>query len=299
MNKANPLPLAPGVWTFTTSAALDAGVSRGRLRAGDLSAPYWGVRSLVTSTMTISQRCETFMLRMPRDALFSHATAAALLGAPLPWRLEGVELHIGTPAERRPVDAAGVIGHRMRLNDEDIVPWNGLPITRPERIWLDLACRLTVRELVAVGDYFIRRSSPMSTRLALAEDFERYPGRRGRPLIRQALPLLDERSESPRESALRVCLVLAGLPPFEPNKNIYDSAGRFVARPDLVSVRYRLILEYEGDHHRSDRQQWFKDIERVSQLEDAGWRVIRVTADDLRHPARLIARIREHIARFA
>ena len=34
------------------------------------------------------------------------------------------------------------------------------------------------------------------------------------------------------------------------------------------------------------RLQWQRDIERVRRLEAAGWRVIRISAEDLANPAR-------------
>ncbi|HEY5222625.1 MAG TPA: DUF559 domain-containing protein [Microbacteriaceae bacterium] len=91
-------------------------------------------------------------------------------------------------------------------------------------------------------------------------------------------------------------LIEAGFPPFEVNRDIRDAHGRFIGRVDLVNTRYRLILEYEGDHHRTDAKQWAKDMNRVARLQDEGWRVIRVSAADLRSPEDLFARIRRHIA---
>lgn len=174
--------------------------------------------------------------------------------------------------------------------------WVGLQVTRPERTWFDLATVLTLHELVAAGDYLIRRRQPRTSHARLHAAFARYPGRRGRVLIQTALALLSDRAESPAESRLRVILLEAGLPPFAVNLDVFDANGRFLGRGDLVSVRYKLILEYEGDYHRTNRAQWMKDIGRVARLEDEGWRVIRVSAADLRAPEELIARIRRHIA---
>jgi very-short-patch-repair endonuclease len=47
-------------------------------------------------------------------------------------------------------------------------------------------------------------------------------------------------------------------------------------------------LEYEGDHHR-ERGQFRRDIARVNALRQAGWLVLRFTADDvLRDPDRVV-----------
>ncbi|HEY9424971.1 MAG TPA: hypothetical protein VIP54_09240, partial [Microterricola sp.] len=38
---------------------------------------------------------------------------------------------------------------------------------------------------------------------------------------------------------------------------------------------------YEGDEHRESKRRFRADIRRREKFEAAGWRVIRVTADDL------------------
>ena len=120
---------------------------------------------------------------------------------------------------------------------------------------------------------------------------EGYSGRRGLQRARAALPLLRTRSESPRESTLRVIIVLAGLPEPECNLNVFDPNGTFLARGDLVYPDYKLFIEYQGDHHRTDRAQWRADIRRIGRLEDHGWQVLQFTDDDLQDPAALVARI--------
>jgi hypothetical protein len=89
-----------------------------------------------------------------------------------------------------------------------------------------------------------------------------------------------------------VILVLAGLPEPELNVRIYDRAGWFLGEGDLVHRSARLVLEYEGDHHRTDQAQWRKDLLRRERFEDAGWSVLRVTGDDLfPHRRELLRRV--------
>jgi hypothetical protein len=57
--------------------------------------------------------------------------------------------------------------------------------------------------------------------------------RRGAPRLRQVIPLLDKRSESAWESVMRVLHVAADIP-VEPQHEIFDEYGRFVARVDLL-----------------------------------------------------------------
>ena len=77
----------------------------------------------------------------------------------------------------------------------------------------------------------------------------------------------------------------------ECNYRVFDEQGRFLARGDLVYPGYRLFIEYQGDHHRTDRAQWRADIRRIGRLEDHGWQVLQFTDDDLQDPATLVARI--------
>ena len=43
-----------------------------------------------------------------------------------------------------------------------------------------------------------------------------------------------------------------------------------------------VALEYDGDHHRTDRIQFARDITRLEELADLGWTVIRVAAGTAR-----------------
>ena len=87
----------------------------------------------------------------------------------------------------------------------------------------------------------------------------------------------------------------AGLPAPVLNHELWDRSGVFVARIDLAYPHSRIAVEYEGDIHRVDRQTWQKDIRRREQVEDLGWRMIRVTANDLHSPDVLIQRVRRLI----
>lgn len=71
-------------------------------------------------------------------------------------------------------------------------------------------------------------------------------------------------------------LVLAGLP--EPRCNVaVGDAERRIAEVDLLYDPYRLVVEYEGEQHRTDGWQWSVDIERAEALAAAGYTLIRVT----------------------
>ncbi|MFG2009700.1 endonuclease domain-containing protein [Micromonospora sp. NPDC048868] len=64
---------------------------------------------------------------------------------------------------------------------------------------------------------------------------------------------------------------------------------------DLAYPRWRIAIEYEGDHHR-ERAHFQRDVARLNALRAAGWLVLRFTADDvLRHPARIVRLVTDAI----
>jgi len=59
---------------------------------------------------------------------------------------------------------------------------------------------------------------------------------------------------------------------------------------DLAWPEHGLIVEYEGAHHFDDLQ-IRRDDRRYERLVAAGWRVIRLSAADLRDMAAVVERI--------
>jgi very-short-patch-repair endonuclease len=72
---------------------------------------------------------------------------------------------------------------------------------------------------------------------------------------------------------------------------VVRDGGGFVARVDFAWPEARIALEYEGRWHGESPQQVTADRRRLNRLTAAGWTVIFVTAEDLRFPERLVARI--------
>ncbi len=76
-----------------------------------------------------------------------------------------------------------------------------------------------------------------------------------------------------------------------------DDHGGWIGRPDLAYQDVKVALQYEGDVHRTNAKRWRADIARDEVLREHGWEVVRVTADDLRRPAKLCTRIGHAIER--
>ena len=107
-------------------------------------------------------------------------------------------------------------------------------------------------------------------------------------MLRQVIPLLDKRSESAWESVMRVLHVAADIP-VEPQHEIFDEYGRFVARVDLLIKGTRRIHEYDGAGHReADTHQ--KDLRRDRHLILDDWQRLGFTSVHLRNEGAAIIR---------
>jgi very-short-patch-repair endonuclease len=287
-----PRELSRGPFTVAQGAA--AGLSPDRLRGSDLHRPFYGVRSATPAT-TALERCRAYEQRMPEHAFFCSVTAAQLFGIPLPRHLEeSVVVHVGVPSAKHPPRGRGVVGHRLSLSGTQARNWCGLRVAEPEQVWCQLGALLSVPDLVAAGDFLIRRNLPLTTHARLKDAVECFPGRRGKPRLRVAAQLLSDRAESRRESHLRVIIIQAGITGVAVNLPVTTSGG-FRYRIDLAVPARKVAIEYQGEYH-GDEAQRRTDMTRRARLEADGWYVLEVNADDLRDPAELVQRIRRVLA---
>jgi very-short-patch-repair endonuclease len=288
----HPAPL-PAHLLGTSFATRDAGLGDRRLRAPDLAHPFRGVASagLLDDIRAVSA---AYAVRMREGQVLSHVTALRLHDAPVPWRRRD-EIHVSVAFPWTPPRAIGVTGHALQRLDPELV--DGLVVSSPAAAWCESAALLRVDELIAAGDSLVtgeRRGGRRDpSRVGVAElrrallDRRRVPGA---DRARRALPWIREGVDSAAETALRLLLVRSGLA--EPVTD-HPVAG---FHADLAYLAARIAIEYEGDVHRVDRIRWMRDVRRRERMEDAGWRVIRVVADDLRAPAALVARLRRLLA---
>ncbi len=298
--------------------AATAGVTRGRLRRSDLDTPFRGVRNaeplapLTDDDVYERQakarriRATLYTPRLGANQFFSHESAVALMGAPLPLAthrgraVDGMTLdvHVSTVGTGALVRAGGVAAHRAHPASRTFTGRGGVRVATPATAWAQLGA-WEVLDLVALGDHLCRvwrdgpgrphaGRRPLTTRAELRAMMS--AGRRtGIQRLRDAFELIREDSWSPRESKVRCHLVIAGLPEPRLNHDVYDSAGRFIACVDLAYPAERIAIEYQSLLH-SDR--YAEDVERLAALRDAGWTVIEVSATLFARPAELVARVR-------
>ena len=267
---------------FRVRAGLQLDLTRKRMRASDLGRPFHGVRQHLPGDGLV-QRCLAYAPLMPEWQTFSHATAARLWGVPLPGPLEAEALlHVTAVGRGQRPRSAGVAGHVADDPAVRIRTRHGLAVVDPVTAWLQLAPALTLDDLVAAGDHLVlspRRGTdndprPYVSLAELRERVEQFRGR-GKRNAADALELIRDGSESRRETKLRLRLVRHGLPQPELNAEIMDEDGVRIGYGDLVYPAMKVLVEYEGEQHRTSSRQFYRDIERHEALHQAGWTLIR------------------------
>lgn len=217
---------------------------------------------------------------LPDHAAFTHLTAAGVYGCWLPARIEHphfVALRTSDPRPRR--TRLFACRHPKPVASTS---YGDLRVTTAAETLLAAARDLGVLDLVVLGDSMLRLGHT-STASLWQTALQR---RRGGPLLRTVLPLLDARSESPWESIMRVLHQAAGIP-VRPQHEIFDDQGRFIARADLLIVGTQRIHEYDGEVHR-DRDQHLRDLGRDRALALSGWQRFGFSSRQLIHQATAI-----------
>ena len=303
---------------FSVPQARAAGVSAGRLRAGDLLAPHRGVRvrsadmDRVDESDTLERpsalrravlaRARAYAHVMHPGAFFVGRTALALYGLPLERLdgerlsgqrlLEGTEdLHVGVFAPQCAPRARGILGMQSTTSLVTVRPLEGLVLASAASTWALLAGVLDERGLIRLGDAIVRvprddggRHVPRA-QLATIDQLRAaaaVPQRRRRAMLTTALTHIRVGSGSPLETDWRVDAEAAGLAGFDLDVEIRDDRGRLAGIADAVHRGSRVIVEVEGDHHRTDRRQWARDIEKHAAYDALGWHLVRLTAAHIR-----------------
>lgn len=275
---------------FLGSEALATGnLTRYQLRSKFLSLHH-DVYVLEGTELTPLLRAKACWLRSRRRGVLAGFSASALHGAR--W-IDPARPAAIIDTNRRP--APGVQVWEERIDDDEIGVVDGMRLTTPARTALDLARRYPLNLAVAAVDALAQAAELKLADIELLID--RYKGRRGIKRARAALDLIDGGAQSPKETWLRLILIRAGLPRPQTQIALRNEWGWPEAYLDMGWEDVKVAAEYDGDHHRTDRSQYVKDIRRLELLERSGWIVIRVVAED--RPESIIWRVRDALARRA
>jgi very-short-patch-repair endonuclease len=264
---------------FIGSAAIGRGAFTRRGLARDHVALYRDV--YVRRDVELTARIRAQAAWLSSGATLAGVSAAAVLGTK--W------LNPEAPAEVIRADRhsqAGMVVRSWKVADGETCRVRGIECTTPARTAFDLGRRHRDDMAVVVVDAVLNATG------VTAEDVARiaaaHPGMRGVATLRSVLGLVDGGAESPQETRLRLVLVRAGLP--RPQTQIAFPHLRI--RADMGWREWQVIVEYDGVQHWSDARQRSWDIDRIALLEEAGWAVVRVSADMMRRPDVIVARVR-------
>lgn len=236
----------------------------------------------------LEQRIHAAWLWSKREAVFSGSTAAFMHGTRWVDRDGDIEL-----IYRNPRTPAGVVARRDVLLAGEVTMLDGLAVTSPARTGFDLGRRGTLVSALARVDALMRATQVTAD--SIAELAQRHRHTRGLRQLERLLPLADPGAQSPKESWLRLILIQAGFPRPQTQIPVLDGNGFVTAYLDLGWSDLMIAVEYDGDHHRTDRYQYVKDIRRREILERMGWIIITVVAED--RPADIVRRVHEAVAR--
>jgi hypothetical protein len=240
------------------------------------------------TTVDAVTRAEAAWLWSRRRGVVAGLSAAAVHGSKWVDPSSPAELLYGN--RHRP---AGIRTYADRLAEDEVVEINRMRVTTPARTALDLACRNPRARAVAAIDALANATDLKFADVELLT--QRYRGRRGVTRVPAALDLVDAGAESPRETWLRLLLLRAGFPRPRTQIPVYDEFNQLIARLDMGWEEAMIAAEYDGDHHRTNRRQFNRDIARTEALTTMGWILVRVTSVDT--PAVIIRRVESAFAR--
>ncbi|HEX3930444.1 MAG TPA: hypothetical protein VHW64_07050 [Nocardioides sp.] len=237
-------------------------VTIGRERRRGWERVTHGVHIETATADDVAARLRAWQYALPLWSSFTSLTAAGLRGWWLPPLPKGLPLFV----------AAGRAGRIARpglrvCRHDTLPPWvlvEGVRVAKPAETVLACARDLSLLDVVLVGDAALARGDVTLAEL-VAESRLR---RRGAPLLRRAIPLMDPRAESIFESLLRVLHVVCGIE-VEPQHVVVDAQGEFVARADLIVVGTTSMHEVDGSDHLEQRR-YRKDLGRQRRIVAAG-----------------------------
>jgi hypothetical protein len=123
----------------------------------------------------------------------------------------------------------GIVTRNERIDVDEIIDVDGVPVTTPERTALDIARRLPCDSAVSHLDAVARATGIRASDVWPLVD--RYAGVHGSTRAIIALSLMDGGSASARQSQLRLALIDGGLPP--PMTHIKVTDGDTTAFVDM------------------------------------------------------------------
>lgn len=232
-------------------------------------------------------------------AVISYASAAEILGLPLPRHLEYATsrtMHCSVPVSRRRRSGHGAIMHTAP-EDLATVRVRGVRLSAPAHLLCELAGLLDLTRLVACCDHLVGPNSRVRPRVSLAElraMVQDAPARYRISAVRAAVEDARERVESPKESETRLLLRSAGFAEPVVNLTVRAPGTGETFRLDLSYPEQKLAIEYDGFWHSTDKKRHRRDRRKDDVLHELAWKVVRASDEDLENSEMFIGRVAHH-----
>lgn len=281
---SRPFSLDPSK-PFTTAMALAAGITAGTLRGPKYRQLFKGVHVDAARPLSPLLMAEGALVLQPAHAFASHFTAARILELPVPAHPDE---HVSVRTDRDRRRRKGIACH-VAAADARVITHQGVRLSPPDQVFIELASMLPLVDLVVVGDMIARREwvTPDELVAACRSSKDKYAKR-----ALEAAAYVRAGVDSPMETRVRMLIVLAGLPEPVVNFKIRDDYGTVLRRFDLSYPHLRLVIEYDGRQHAEDTIQYDHDISRREDLDDRGWRIVVVTAKGIyKNPEETLSRV--------
>ncbi len=211
----------------------------------------------------------------------------------------------------------GIREHRWHIGTQESVirHHSGLRTLDLLHSWAQLATQRTLEELIIIGDAVAttlrKNNTPLSKELTqqlratqaelqsqtaqhqipvqstVVETIRRFVSRteryHGKKACIRAAQYIACGSMSMQETRVRLALIQHGLP--RPDCNLVVNLLTFNSGVpytlDLAWSEAKVGIEYDGDHHRTDRRQWRNDHEKRNRLQQNGWHIFTIDADTI------------------
>jgi hypothetical protein len=265
---------------------LRAGISIAELTSRRFQRVFHGVYLPAGVLLTPVERARAALWVSPSGSYASHHTAASIWKGTPP---DDARTHVSVPGSLSRSQRRGIAAHRA-LDTPDLRRHRGIAVSSPAQCFCELATDgADLVALVTTGDSLVAAGAARPDQLiAAAGEWTRKRA----AVAQRAARLVRSGVDSPKESRLRMLVVLAGLPEPQVNVVLRYPNGDWRRRFDLCYRDLKLGIEYDGRQHLTDAQQWARDIERREELEREGWRIVVVQAEQLyTDPARVLDRI--------
>lgn len=263
---------------MTTVLRGSQAIKRGELTRGQLRWRYEPVFPDIYvsrgAEQTLRTRAAAAWLWSRERGVITGRAAAAIHGAR--WIRDDTPIELIWKSYDTP---EGIIARDDHFEYHDVVEIDDMAVATIQRCAYDIGRHLRRRTALIHLDALARATGLAPEHVVPLID--KHKGARGVRRLREVLDLMDGGAQSPKETLLRLLLIDAGFP--RPQTQIPVSDGEDdepFAYLDMGWEELKIAVEYDGDHHRTDRPSYVWDERRLRRLRALGWLHIRVIAED-------------------